>query len=51
MTTVETPLPGRTGRGRRWSLPDNGYWGVLAVTSLLFGALAVWFVVAVVIQG
>ena len=50
MTTVEAPLPRQGGRGRRWSLPDNGYRGMLGVTAGLFGALAVWFLVAVVLQ-
>jgi len=50
MTAVETALPGPGGRSRRFSLPDNGYRGVLAVVALVFGALAVWFLVSIVIQ-
>ena len=50
MTTVEAPVPRQAGRGRRWSLPDKGYRGMLAVTAVVFGALAVWFLVSVTIQ-
>jgi len=50
MTAVETALPGPGGRARRFSLPDNGYRGILAVVALLFAALAVWFLVSIVIQ-
>jgi phosphate transport system permease protein len=50
VTTIETPAPRQTRRGGRWSLPDNGYRGLLAVTAILFGALAVWFLVAIVLQ-
>ena len=50
MTTVEAPVPRQGGRGRRWSLPDKGYRGMLAVTAVVFGALAVWFLVSVTIQ-
>jgi len=50
MTTVETPLSPKVGRGRRRSLPDNGYRGMLALTAIVFGALAVWFLVAVILQ-
>ena len=50
MTTVETPPPHSVERGRRRSLPDNGYRGILAVTAVVFGGLAVWFLVAVILQ-
>ena len=50
MTTVAAPVPRQAGRGRRWSLPDKGYRGMLAVTAVVFGALAVWFLVSVTIQ-
>ncbi len=50
MTAVETALPGPGGRARRFSLPDGGYRGVLAVVALLFAGLAVWFLVSIVIQ-
>ena len=50
MTAVETALPGPGGRARRFSLPDNGYRGILAVVAVLFAALAVWFLVSIVIQ-
>jgi len=50
MTTIETSVPGRRRRGEHWSLPDNGYRGLLAVTAIVFGALAVWFLVAIVLQ-
>jgi len=50
MTTVETPVPRKTRQRGRWSLPDNGYRGLLAVVAILFGALAVWFLVAVILQ-
>ena len=50
MTVVETALPGPRGRGRRLSLPDNGYRGILGVVAVLVAALAVWFLVAIVVQ-
>jgi len=50
MTTIEASAPGRHKRGRRWSLPDNGYRGLLAITAIMFGALAVWFLVAIALQ-
>ncbi|HEY4927715.1 MAG TPA: phosphate ABC transporter permease subunit PstC [Acidimicrobiales bacterium] len=48
MTTVDLPPPARTGRRR--SLPDNGYKGMLVVVALLVAALAIWFLIAIVIQ-
>ena len=50
MTVVETSLPGPRGRRRRLSLPDNGYRGILGVVAVLVAALAVWFLVAIVVQ-
>jgi phosphate transport system permease protein len=50
VTSVETPLAVPGGPGRRLSLPDNGYRGVLGVVALLFGALVIWFLVAIIIQ-
>lgn len=50
MTTVEASLTRGGKRAGRWSLPDNGYRGMLAVTAIVFGVLAVWFLVAIVIQ-
>lgn len=50
MTSVGTALPGPRGRGRRFSLPDNGYRAGLYAVALLVAALAVWFLVAIVIQ-
>jgi len=50
MTAVERALPGPGGRARRFSLPDGGYRGILAVVAGLFAALAVWFLVSIVIQ-
>ena len=50
MTTVDTPVTQQTRKRGRWSLPDNGYRGLLGVTAILFGALAVWFLVAVIQQ-
>ena len=50
MTAVETALPGPGGRSRRFSLPDGGYRGILAAVALLFAALAVWFLISIVIQ-
>ena len=50
MTSVDTPVPRQTRKRGRWSLPDNGYRGLLGVTAILFGALAVWFLVAVIMQ-
>ncbi len=50
MTTVETPLPAGTGPRRRFSLPDKGYGALLGVMAAVVGALAAWFLVAVVIQ-
>ena len=32
------------------SLPDNGYRAILAVMAAVFGGLAVWFLIAVVLQ-
>jgi len=43
-------VPRQTRKRGRFSLPDNGYRGMLAVTAILFGALAVWFLVAVILQ-
>lgn len=43
-------MPARGVRRGRWSLPDNGYRGILVVTAILFGALAAWFLVAVTLQ-
>lgn len=48
MTTVDLPPPARAGKRR--SLPDNGYKGMLAIVAALFAALAVWFLIAIVIQ-
>ena len=59
MTMVDTPAPTPaptppvlpvTRQGRRLSLPDNGYRTMLAVAAVIVGALAVWLVVAIVIQ-
>jgi len=50
LTSVGTALPGPRGRGRRFSLPDNGYRAGLYAVALLVAALAVWFLVAIVIQ-
>lgn len=50
MTTFETPVSAPPRGRRRRSLPDNGYRGLLAVVALLFAALAIWFLVAIVIQ-
>jgi len=50
MTTLESPLSAPARRGRRFSLPDNGFRGILAVTALLFAGVTVWFVVAIVTQ-
>ena len=43
-------MPRQARKRGRWSLPDNGYRGMLAATAILFGALAVWFLVAVILQ-
>lgn len=51
MTAAESPLAAPAGRsGHRRSLADSGYRGLLAVVAALFGALAIWFLVAIVIQ-
>ena len=50
MTAVEAALPTPGGRTRRFSLPDRGYRGILAVVAVLFAGLAVWFLVSIVIQ-
>jgi phosphate transport system permease protein len=50
MTVVESPAPAKARPSRRRSLPDNGYRAVLAVVAVVVGGLAVWFVVALVIQ-
>jgi phosphate transport system permease protein len=41
-----SPVRGR----RRKSLPDNGYRAILAVMAVVFGGLALWFLIAVVLQ-
>ena len=50
MTVVEASPSAPLGRGRRRALPDRWYRSLLGVMALLFGALAVWFLVAIIIQ-
>ena len=50
MTAVETPLPLRPGGSRRYSLPDRPYKALLAVGGAVLAGLAVWLLVAMVIQ-
>ena len=50
MTTVETPLVGPTRGSRRPSLPDNGFRAVLAVAAAVVGALALWFLISLILQ-
>jgi phosphate transport system permease protein len=48
VTLVEAPIPARQ-RGR-FRLPDNGYRAALAAAAVTVAGLAVWFLVAIVLQ-
>ena len=50
MTVVDTPAAAPRPARRRWSLPDNGYRAVLAVAAAAVAALAVWFLVSMIVQ-
>jgi phosphate transport system permease protein len=50
VTVVEAQTPAGARRSRRRSLPDNGYRAILAAVAVVVAGLAVWFLVAIVIQ-
>jgi len=50
MTIVEASPSAPLGRGRRRALPDRWYRSMLGIVALLFAALVVWFLVAIIIQ-
>ncbi|MGA2836926.1 MAG: phosphate ABC transporter permease subunit PstC [Acidimicrobiales bacterium] len=50
MTTIESRIATRPGRGRRFVLPDRGYTAVLALAGVVVAGLAGWLLVAMILQ-
>jgi phosphate transport system permease protein len=50
VTTIESRIATRPGRGRRFVLPDRGYTAVLALAGVVVAGLAGWLLVAMILQ-
>ena len=50
MTAVEPPIAAGPRRRRGFGLPDGGYRAILAVAAAVVAALAVWFLVSIIVQ-